>query len=39
MLFDRPATTNPIDQMKVVGQHITRIDGPKKVTGTATAAG
>ena len=38
MLFDRPATTNPIDQMKVVGQHITRIDGPKKVTGTATYA-
>ncbi|WP_430259745.1 aldehyde oxidoreductase molybdenum-binding subunit PaoC [Neorhizobium sp. IRS_2294] len=38
MLFDRPATTNPIDQMKVVGQHIKRIDGPKKVTGTATYA-
>jgi xanthine dehydrogenase YagR molybdenum-binding subunit len=38
MLFDRPATTNPIDQMKVVGQHITRIDGPQKVTGTATYA-
>lgn len=38
MLFDRPATTNPIDQMKVVGHHITRIDGPKKVTGTATYA-
>jgi xanthine dehydrogenase YagR molybdenum-binding subunit len=38
MLFDRPATTNPIDQMNVVGQHITRIDGPQKVTGTATYA-
>jgi xanthine dehydrogenase YagR molybdenum-binding subunit len=38
MRFDTPATTNPIDQMKVVGQAITRIDGPRKVTGTATYA-
>ncbi|SFB09048.1 xanthine dehydrogenase YagR molybdenum-binding subunit [Rhizobium sp. NFR07] len=38
MRFDTPATNNPIDQMKVVGQAITRIDGPRKVTGTATYA-
>jgi xanthine dehydrogenase YagR molybdenum-binding subunit len=35
MKFDTPATTNPIDQMKVVGQSFSRIDGPLKTTGTA----
>lgn len=36
MKFDTPATTNPIDQLKVVSQPLDRIDGPLKVTGTAT---
>ena len=27
MKFDTPATTNPIDQFKVVGQPVDRIDG------------
>jgi hypothetical protein len=35
MKFDTPATTNPIDQLKVVGQPTDRIDGPLKTTGTA----
>jgi xanthine dehydrogenase YagR molybdenum-binding subunit len=35
MKFDTPATTNPIDQMKVVGKATTRIEGPLKTTGTA----
>jgi xanthine dehydrogenase YagR molybdenum-binding subunit len=38
MKFTTPATTNPIDQMKVVGQPLDRIDGPFKTTGTATYA-
>jgi xanthine dehydrogenase YagR molybdenum-binding subunit len=38
MRFEIPATQNPIDQMKVIGQAIPRIDGPLKVTGTATYA-
>jgi len=38
MLFDTPATTNPIDQLKVVGKPIDRIDGPLKTTGTAPYA-
>ena len=38
MKFDTPATTNPIDQMKVVGQPLDRIDGRYKVTGTAPYA-
>ena len=38
MKFDTPATTNPIDQLKVVGQPIDRIDGPLKTTGTARYA-
>jgi len=38
MHFDTPAASNPIDQMKVVGQPFSRIDGPLKVTGTATYA-
>ena len=38
MKFDTPATTNPIDQMKVVGQPHDRIDGPLKTTGHAPYA-
>ncbi|MDY0744076.1 aldehyde oxidoreductase molybdenum-binding subunit PaoC [Paucibacter sp. R3-3] len=38
MKFDTPATTNPIDQLKVVGQPTPRIDGPLKTTGTAPYA-
>ena len=38
MKFDTPATTNPIDQLKVVGQPVDRIDGPLKTTGTAPYA-
>lgn len=38
MKFDTPATTNPIDQLKVVGQPVDRIDGPLKATGTASYA-
>ncbi|RKE79201.1 aldehyde oxidoreductase molybdenum-binding subunit PaoC [Rhizobium sp. AG855] len=38
MQFDKPATTNPIDRLKVVGKPIHRIDGPLKVTGSATYA-
>ncbi|MBM6593152.1 aldehyde oxidoreductase molybdenum-binding subunit PaoC [Microvirga pudoricolor] len=38
MKFDKPETTNPIDQLKVVGQAVDRVDGPLKVTGTATYA-
>ncbi|HEV2597692.1 aldehyde oxidoreductase molybdenum-binding subunit PaoC [Sphingopyxis sp.] len=38
MKFDTPATTNPIDQMKVVGKPTNRIDGPLKTTGTAPYA-
>jgi xanthine dehydrogenase YagR molybdenum-binding subunit len=38
MKFDTPATTNPIDQMKVVGKPVDRIEGPLKTTGTATYA-
>ncbi|WP_081161128.1 aldehyde oxidoreductase molybdenum-binding subunit PaoC [Ensifer aridi] len=38
MKFDTPATTNPIDQLKVVGQPIHRIDGPLKTTGRAIYA-
>ena len=33
MKFDKPETTNPIDQLKVVGQPVNRVDGPLKVTG------
>jgi xanthine dehydrogenase YagR molybdenum-binding subunit len=36
--FDKPATTNPIDRLKVVGQPVDRIDGPLKTTGTARYA-
>ncbi|MDM0077958.1 aldehyde oxidoreductase molybdenum-binding subunit PaoC [Variovorax sp. J2P1-59] len=38
MRFDQPATTNPIDQLKVVGRPTDRIDGPLKTTGTAPYA-
>jgi xanthine dehydrogenase YagR molybdenum-binding subunit len=38
MKFDTPATTNPIDQMKVVGKPTNRIEGPLKTTGTAPYA-
>jgi xanthine dehydrogenase YagR molybdenum-binding subunit len=38
MKFDTPATTNPIDQLKVVGRPTDRIDGRFKVTGTAPYA-
>ncbi|MHB8286415.1 MAG: molybdopterin cofactor-binding domain-containing protein, partial [Caulobacteraceae bacterium] len=38
MKFDTPATTNPIDQLKVVGKPHDRVDGPLKVTGHAPYA-
>ncbi|WP_159996354.1 aldehyde oxidoreductase molybdenum-binding subunit PaoC [Roseomonas sp. 18066] len=38
MKFDTPATTNPIDQMKVVGQPLSRIEGPLKTAGRAPYA-
>ncbi|MBR1125394.1 xanthine dehydrogenase family protein molybdopterin-binding subunit [Bradyrhizobium lablabi] len=38
MRFDTPATTNPIDQLKVIGHPLSRIDGPLKTTGTAPYA-
>jgi xanthine dehydrogenase YagR molybdenum-binding subunit len=36
--FDTPATTNPIDQLKIVGQPVDRIDGRLKTTGRAPYA-
>jgi xanthine dehydrogenase YagR molybdenum-binding subunit len=38
MKFDTPAIRNPIDRLKVVGKATTRIDGPRKTTGTAPYA-
>ena len=38
MKFDTPATTNPIDQLKVIGQPVDRVEGPLKVTGVAPYA-
>lgn len=38
MKFDTPATTNPIDQLKVIGRPADRIDGPLKTTGKAPYA-
>lgn len=38
MKFDNPATENPIDQLKVVGKPIPRIDGQLKTTGKAMYA-
>jgi xanthine dehydrogenase YagR molybdenum-binding subunit len=36
--FDTPATTNSIDQLKIVGQPVERIDGRLKTTGRAPYA-
>ncbi|CAN5208931.1 hypothetical protein BH09PSE6_BH09PSE6_27550 [soil metagenome] len=36
--FDTPATRNPIDQLKVIGQPLDRVDGPLKVSGMAPYA-
>lgn len=38
MKFDTPAQRNPIDQLKVVGTPVERIDGPLKTTGRARYA-
>lgn len=38
MKFETPATTNPIDQLKIIGKPTNRIDGPLKTTGTAPYA-
>jgi hypothetical protein len=38
MKFDTPATSNPIDRLRVVGKPLDRIDGPAKTTGTAPYA-
>jgi len=38
MKFDKPATTNPIDQLRIVGKPTRRIDGGLKTTGTAPYA-
>jgi hypothetical protein len=38
MKFTTPATTNPIDQLKVIGKPTDRIDGPMKTSGTAPYA-
>ena len=38
MKFDTPATTNPIDQLKVIGKPSDRVEGPLKATGTAPYA-
>ena len=38
MKFDTPATTNPIDSLKVVGRPTQRIDGALKTSGRATYA-
>jgi xanthine dehydrogenase YagR molybdenum-binding subunit len=38
MKFNEPAGTNPIDQLKVVGHPLDRIDGPLKVSGRAPYA-
>ena len=38
MKFNTPATSNPIDQLKVVGRPLDRIDGPMKVSGSAPYA-
>ncbi len=38
MKFDTPASRNPIDQLKVVGQPLDRIDGPLKTSGLARYA-
>lgn len=38
MKFDTPATTNPIDRLRVVGHPVDRVDGPLKTTGRAPYA-
>jgi len=38
MKFDTPAGQNPIDQMKVIGKPVDRVDGKLKTTGTAPYA-
>ncbi|MBJ3777118.1 aldehyde oxidoreductase molybdenum-binding subunit PaoC [Acuticoccus mangrovi] len=38
MKFATPAGENPIDRLSVVGRPVPRIDGPRKVTGTARYA-
>lgn len=38
MNFDAPASKNPIDQLKVVGKPVDRLDGPLKTTGQAKYA-
>ncbi|MDB5941548.1 MAG: xanthine dehydrogenase, molybdenum binding subunit apoprotein [Ramlibacter sp.] len=38
MKFDSPATTNPIDQLKIVGKPVDRVEGVLKTTGTAPYA-
>ena len=38
MKFDTPASTNPIDQLQVVGKPADRIDGPAKTAGVARYA-
>ena len=38
MKFDQPASANPIDRLRVVGQPLDRIDGPLKTSGTARYA-
>lgn len=38
MKFDTPASTNPIDQLRVVGKPTDRIEGPLKTSGQAPYA-
>ncbi|WDZ98326.1 xanthine dehydrogenase family protein molybdopterin-binding subunit [Herbaspirillum sp. WKF16] len=38
MRFDTPATNNPIDQLKIVGKAVDRVDGRLKTTGAAPYA-
>ncbi|MBX8624469.1 xanthine dehydrogenase family protein molybdopterin-binding subunit [Pseudomonas glycinae] len=38
MKFDTPATTNPIDQLNVIGKPTDRIEGPLKTSGQAPYA-
>ena len=38
MKFTTPASTNPIDQLKIVGRPVDRVDGPLKTTGGAPYA-
>jgi xanthine dehydrogenase YagR molybdenum-binding subunit len=38
MKFDTPAATNPIDRLQVIGKPTDRIEGPRKVAGSAPYA-